>query len=37
MSRQPTSLKTLAAHLGLTVSTVSRVLNGYSDISAAAR
>lgn len=30
---KPVSLKVLAAHLGLTVSTVSRALNGYKDIS----
>jgi LacI family transcriptional regulator len=33
MSEKPVSLKVLAAHLGLTVGTVSRALNGYSDIS----
>ncbi len=37
MARQAVSLKALAAHLGLTVSTVSRALNGYSDISAKTR
>ncbi len=37
MASQPTSLKALAAHLGLTVSTVSRALNGYSDISPVTR
>jgi len=37
MARQTISLKALAAHLGLTVSTVSRALNGYSDISPATR
>lgn len=37
MSRQPVSLKVLAAHLGLTVGTVSRAMNGYSDISSATR
>ncbi|MDA8747576.1 substrate-binding domain-containing protein [Litoreibacter sp.] len=34
---RPVSLKILAAHLGLTVSTVSRALNGYTDISLATR
>lgn len=37
MSDKPVSLKILAAHLGLTVGTVSRALNGYSDISAVTR
>lgn len=37
MSGKPVSLKVLAAHLGLTVSTISRALNGYSDISSATR
>ncbi len=32
MAQKKASLKVLAAHLGLTVSTVSRALNGYSDI-----
>ncbi|WP_299304130.1 LacI family DNA-binding transcriptional regulator [uncultured Litoreibacter sp.] len=32
MSGKPVSLKVLAAHLGLTVGTVSRALNGYKDI-----
>ena len=32
MAKRPIGLKTLAAQLGLTVSTVSRALNGYSDI-----
>lgn len=34
---KPVSLKILAAHLGLTVGTVSRAMNGYSDISPATR
>jgi len=34
---RPVSLKTLAAHLGLTVGTVSRAMNGYTDISPATR
>ncbi len=34
---QSVSLKMLATHLGLTVSTVSRALNGYTDISPATR
>lgn len=37
MSGKPVSLKVLAAHLDLTVSTVSRALNDYADISAATR
>ncbi|MCF2904983.1 substrate-binding domain-containing protein [Octadecabacter sp. CECT 8868] len=37
MSNKPVSLKVLAAHLGLTVPTVSRALNGYADISPATR
>ncbi len=37
MSGRPVSLKVLAAHLDLTVGTVSRALNGYADISAATR
>ncbi|WP_298256815.1 substrate-binding domain-containing protein [uncultured Litoreibacter sp.] len=37
MSSKPVSLKVLAAHLGLTVGTVSRALNGYADISPATR
>ena len=34
---KPVSLKILAAHLGLTVGTVSRALNGYTDISPTTR
>lgn len=34
---KPVSLKFLAEHLGLTVGTVSRALNGYTDISPATR
>jgi len=34
---KPVSLKVLAAHLDLTVGTVSRALNGYTDISPATR
>lgn len=34
---KPVSLKVLAAHLGLTVGTVSRALNGYTDISPVTR
>lgn len=37
MSDKPISLKVLAAHLGLTVPTVSRALNNYADISPATR
>ena len=37
MAKQSVSLKALAAHLGLTVSTVSRALNGYADISPVTR
>ena len=37
MSGKPISLKILAAHLGLTVPTVSRALNDYADISPATR
>ncbi len=37
MTRRSVSLKALAAHLGLTVSTVSRALNGYADISPSTR
>lgn len=37
MSGKPVSLKILAAHLGLTVPTVSRALNNYADISPATR
>lgn len=37
MSETSVNLKTLAAHLGLTVSTVSRALNDYADISPATR
>lgn len=37
MSGKPVSLKILAAHLGLTVSTVSRAINDYADISPATR
>jgi LacI family transcriptional regulator len=37
MAGKPISLKVLAAHLDLTVSTVSRALNDYSDISVATR
>ncbi len=37
MSGKPIGLKALAAHLGLTVGTVSRALNGYSDISVTTR
>jgi LacI family transcriptional regulator len=37
MSAKPISLKILAAHLDLTVSTVSRALNGYADISPTTR
>jgi len=37
MPTKPPTLKSLAAHLGLTVGTVSRALNGYSDISKATR
>lgn len=33
MTQQKVSLKVVAAHLGITVSTASRALNGYSDIS----
>lgn len=34
---KPVSLKILAAHLGLTVGTVSRAMNGYTDISPVTR
>lgn len=37
MSGKPVSLKVLAAHLGLTVGTVSRAINDYADISPATR
>ncbi|MBM7069650.1 LacI family DNA-binding transcriptional regulator [Actibacterium sp. 188UL27-1] len=37
MVKQTVGLKTLAAHLNVTVGTVSRALNGYSDISEATR
>ena len=37
MSEKPVSLKMLAARLNLTVGTVSRALNGYTDISPATR
>lgn len=37
MSSKPVSLKVLAAHLGLTVGTVSRALNNYADISPVTR
>lgn len=37
MTDKPASLKVLAARLNLTVSTVSRALNGYADISPATR
>ncbi|MDB9708087.1 substrate-binding domain-containing protein [Planktotalea frisia] len=37
MSNKPVNLKAVAAHLGLTVSTVSRALNDYPDISQATR
>lgn len=37
MSGRSVNLKTLAAHLGLTVGTVSRAMNGYADISVATR
>jgi LacI family transcriptional regulator len=37
MSGKPVSLKVLAAHLDLTVSTVSRAINDYADISPATR
>lgn len=37
MSERSVNLKALAAHLGLTVSTVSRALNNYPDISPATR
>lgn len=37
MSRPVVSLKVLASHLGLTVSTVSRAMNGYTDISPTTR
>jgi len=37
MSNKPISLKVLAAHLHLTVPTVSRALNGYADISPVTR
>ena len=37
MSERPINLKAVAAHLGLTVSTVSRALNDYPDISPATR
>ena len=37
MAGKPISLKVLAAHLGLTVGTVSRAMNGYADISPATR
>ena len=37
MSAKPISLKILAAHLDLTVGTVSRALNGYADISSVTR
>lgn len=37
MTGKPVSLKVLAAHLGLTVGTVSRALNGYADISPVTR
>ncbi len=37
MAQKPITLKSLAAHLGLTVSTVSRAMNGYDDISPATR
>jgi len=37
MSGKPVSLKILAAHLDLTVGTVSRALNGYADISPVTR
>jgi LacI family transcriptional regulator len=37
MSGKSVNLKMLAAHLGLTVGTVSRAMNGYTDISSATR
>jgi LacI family transcriptional regulator len=37
MSDKPVNLKSLAAHLGLTVGTVSRAMNDYTDISATTR
>jgi len=37
MAEKPISLKIVAAHLGLTVGTVSRALNGYADISPVTR
>ena len=37
MSAGTVTLKMLAQHLGLTVSTVSRAMNGYPDISQATR
>ena len=37
MSGKPVSLKVLAAHLDLTVGTVSRALNNYADISPVTR
>ncbi len=37
MAGKPVSLKVLAAHLNLTVGTVSRALNGYADISPVTR
>jgi len=37
MSERSANLKSLAAHLGLTVGTVSRAMNDYPDISIATR
>ncbi|MEM7471734.1 MAG: substrate-binding domain-containing protein [Pseudomonadota bacterium] len=37
MAKGPVSLKAIAAHLGLTVGTVSRAMNGYPDIAKSTR